>query len=242
MYKVFELFMEIVEGTFRWTNPILWLLAGTAALLVFTTVRGAIRSIRRRHQNKLFRLGLHDIGELAVEEGNTTQVYCDKDAMKLFGRDLPLTRKRLILTSDVRFKVGYDFDRIDATVNDRKKEITLRIPAAKYISKELMPESEKILDQYCSIFNKFDPADHNYAQRIMLQDAQKKVEESGIFERAENSMKNRMHAFMSQFYDMRNYTLRFIFAPNPGRNALADVLPAPEAAETDNTAPEALSA
>lgn len=48
----------------------------------------------------------------------------------------------------------------------------------------------------------------------MLQDAQKKVEESGIFERAENSMKNRMHAFMSQFYDMRKYSQRFIFALN----------------------------
>lgn len=233
MSKVFELFMEIVEGTIRWTNPILWLLAGTAVLLVFTTVRGAFKSIRRRHQNKLFRLGLHDIGELAVEEGNTTQIYCDKDAMKLFGKDLPLTRKRLILTSDVRFKVGYDFDQIDATVNDRKKEITLRIPAAKYISKELMPESERILDQYCSLFNKYDPADYNYAQRIMLQDAQKKVEESGIFERAENSMKNRLHAFMSQFYDMRKYSLRFIFAPTPRVPVLPnDVLPK-EAAEVE---------
>lgn len=56
MEKMLDLLLEIVSGTFRWSNPVLWALIHLASLLLFTTVRGGIVKIKRKHQNKMFRL------------------------------------------------------------------------------------------------------------------------------------------------------------------------------------------
>ena len=217
MSKVFDWLIEIFSGTFRWANPVLWLLAGIALILLLTTVSGVIRKIQRRHQHKLFRLGLHDIGELAVEEADTTVIYYDKDARQLFGWDVPLTNRRRIITCDFRLKVGYDFDQIAAVVNEKRKEISLSVPAAKFISRETLINDghKKTIDEYYAFFaRKPREEDYDRSLRIMLKEAEQKAIESGIFARAENSMRNRMHAFMAQFYDMRKYKLVFTFAPN----------------------------
>ncbi len=191
----------------KWIITILILLLGiTAAALYISRRQGVL------HRNRMLRSGLMDIGELAVETMRCTQAHSVQKARTLFGVAIPLTKAHYIFTYDVVVRAGFDFDKIDAQVNERSRTITLRFPPARILMATVEPDSLTILDERHSLFTRVPMESINEALGQMRDEAVARAVEEDIFRRAETSAQGRMQMFLGQFESLKGYRQLYVFS------------------------------
>lgn len=193
------------------TSPLLWMLLGAAAALA-----GAGWLVHRRQkiqrQSRLLDTRLREIGELAVEEARVTLVRSTREPRHLFGMELPLVRERCIFAVDVVVKAGCDFDAIGVQVDNLRRRITLRLPEMRILSSAIDYESMQIFDEKTGVFARPQLEQHREAMLDLSREAEAKACVYGILDRARESARLRLEAFVGQLYDLTAYTLLIIQA------------------------------
>ena len=201
------------------TSPLLWMLLGAIAAL------GVVlwllhRRQRAQRQSRLLGARLRDIGEMAVEEVRITLVHCTREPRRLFGMELPLMREQCIFAVDVVVKAGFNFDEIRAQVDNLRRRITLRLPEMRILSGAVDYGTMQIYDEKTGVFARPKLEWHKESMLELCHEAEAKARVYGILDRARDSARIRLEAFVGQLYDLTAYTLLIIQAD--GERVLID--------------------
>lgn len=193
------------------TSPLLWMLLGAIAALgiVLWLLH---RRQKAQRQSRLLGTRLRDIGEMAVEEARVTLVHCTREPRRLFGMELPLMREQCIFAVDVVVKAGFNFDEIRAQVDHFRRHITLRLPEMRLLSSVIDYGTMQIYDEKTGVFARPKLEWHRESMLELCHEAEAKARIYGILDRARDSARLRLEAFVGQLYDLTAYTLLIIQA------------------------------
>ena len=200
------------------TSPLLWMLLGAIAAL------GVIlwllhRRQKAQRQSRLLGTRLRDIGEMAVEEARVTLVHCTREPRRLFGMELPLMREQCIFAIDVVVKAGFNFDEIRVQVDDFRRRITLRLPEMRILSSAVDYGNMQIYDEKTGVFARPKLEWHKESMLELCHEAEAKALVYGILDRARDSARLRLEAFVGQLYDLTACTLLIIQADGEQQRA-----------------------
>lgn len=159
--------------------------------------------------DKSTKVGFEDIGELATQESICTEVEVTDDPRELFGFDIPFTTSKLIYSYDIIVKAGIDFEKIEYDVNEKKKEIEVKLPKFKILSKELDLDSFEVYHEDESIFNNITLEKNNETFKKLEKKAVKSAKDNGILEKAEENAKIILKGYFAQAYDLDEYKINF---------------------------------
>ena len=199
-------------------SPLLWMLLGAVAALACA---GWLvhRRQKAQRQSRLLGTRLRDIGEMAVEEARVTLVHCTREPRRLFGVELPLMREQCIFAIDVVVKAGFNFDEIRVQVDDFRRRITLRLPEMRILSSAVDYGNMQIYDEKTGVFARPKLEWHKESMLELCHEAEAKALVYGILDRARDSARLRLEAFVGQLYDLTACTLLIIQADGEQQRA-----------------------
>lgn len=94
---------------------------------------------------------MQQIGELATVSYYYTNMGKFEDALQLFDRDVPLTKKSFTISYDGVIKAGVLLSDVGVSVDGM--DITIEVPEAVIVSNDIDMESVVVYDEKSSIFN-----------------------------------------------------------------------------------------
>ncbi|MGI6512246.1 MAG: DUF4230 domain-containing protein [Catenisphaera adipataccumulans] len=158
---------------------------------------------------KTTKLGFEDIGELATQEADATEINVTKDEQTLFGVSVPFTQSTYIYSYDVKIKAGYDFSKITWSVDENQKKITVHLPKVKILSTEIDTDSLKVYEESESVFTPIKISQNNKALKEMKKNAQKDAIANGLYKNARSNAKKILRGYFSNGFDLDEYTIEF---------------------------------
>ena len=182
------------------------ILTAIVAAIFFTTCVVGIKT-HFSHDSKTTRIGFEDIGELATQTAYCTEVKVTEASRELFGLEIPFTQSKYVYSYDVMIKAGYDFHKIEWSVDNTT--ISVKLPAAKILSKEIKSDSFKVYHEKESIFRHITLAENNEAINSLKQTAEEDAIANGLFEEARNNAETILTGFFANAYDMKDYEIKF---------------------------------
>lgn len=153
--------------------------------------------------------GMKNIGELATQAAYCTNVQVIENAKELFGHAVPLTKSKYIYSYDCVLKAGVDFAEIEITVDEPTHTISVKMPKAKILSNEIDMESMKVYDESRSVFSPLKMEDIDGSLAALKKESEDKAVSNGILKNAEENAKTLVTNFISNAYDLTQYTLVF---------------------------------
>lgn len=154
-------------------------------------------------------LGFRNIGELATQIAYCTEVNLTDSSVQLWGWDVPFTQSKYIYSYDVAIKAGYDFSKIEWTVNRSTGKISVFLPEAIIISAEINPESFEVYHEKESAFNQINLKDNNEALIKLREDALNTAIDNGLLENARANAEVLITAFLRSDYPQDKYVIEF---------------------------------
>ncbi len=155
---------------------------------------------------------MRDIGELASEEYNYTEVGSfDKSmSVQLFGYDVtvPFTQSKFIYTYEGTIKAGVDFKQITVEKDEESKRITVTLPKARILSSELDENSFQLYDEKNSVFNPFSVKDVNTTNRTLKENAEEKAIAKGLLKRADTHARTMIRSLLLSTFDVGEYMIQ----------------------------------
>ena len=158
---------------------------------------------------------IHQISELATIEYKYTNVgvfsgEIDFDFDWLSGKKIPFTGKEAVISMDGTIKAGIDCTKAQVACDDNGKTVTVRLPAAQYLSNELDEESLKTIIDEQSIFNQLKQEDHNHLRKQIKETAVEYADKNRILEQAEDRAKQLITEILEGIPNLKgNYEIRF---------------------------------
>lgn len=160
-------------------------------------------------KSRMTEFGMQDIGELATQSGYFTVVNVMDDSVKLWGWSVPLTESKYIFSYDGVAKAGLDFSQLEYSVNDTKKEISVRLPEVRLLSIEIQEDSLEIYDETHNIFTPLGLSDVQESRLSMLDEIETKALENGLLDQATENAKVLIRGFLAGRYDPDEYQFSF---------------------------------
>lgn len=161
-------------------------------------------------QTKTTKLGLEDVGELVTQTGYLTVVQDNKENRSFFQLfDIPFTESRQIFSYDVEVDASVDFSQITYTADNKKGEITIKLPHAKIYKATLNPDSLKVYLDSESLFSRIDLSEHNDALKTMQEQAIKDAEANGILDSADENAKTLIESFIKSNNEYKDYNVNY---------------------------------
>lgn len=133
---------------------------------------------------------INEIGELATMEYIYTDAGKFEDPHKLFGLKIPFTEKSFIAKWDGVIKAGIKVDKIDISLDNDHKLITISIPPAEILSHDIDEKNIQTLDQTDGLFNPVKIEDVREFDAINRESMEKRAVENGLLEKAFDRAKN----------------------------------------------------
>ena len=199
MYKVWKRFLTFATGSVgRWVVPALLIIALCASAVVVTS-----------RQHKVTRMGFQNVGKLTTQSVLYSEVeVLDKDR-KIGSWSVPLTQSKYIFSYDGVIEAGYNFSDIILQEDLVAKVITVTLPPPIITGRSLDPDSLVIYDERANIFTPLVLDDIASSQSEMLQNAEDRAIESGLFDRARENVETLLNGFLAALYDPEVYTFVF---------------------------------
>ena len=135
------------KGFFRWLarHPKLLILF---ILVVAIAVGGPFFWLAIRDRMSIYsdtsKLGFEDIGEMATQSAYCTEISMTEADREFFGISIPFTQSKYIYSYDVEIKAGYDFGKIQWSVDEETKTIEVKLPEAQDVYKRQVQPCNKI--------------------------------------------------------------------------------------------------
>lgn len=142
------------------------------------------------------------ISELATLEQDYTENWnYEGDAKKLFGHDVPFTKKSMQIQYSGVAKMGPNLDKnMKIVLNDASDTVTVTIPHSEILSNEVDEESIKIVTIKNGLFNFVTPEDTNYVRKEAKKDKTKRIEDSDLLDKADDYAVEQITSFLNSVY------------------------------------------
>ena len=191
-------------------NRNLFLVCLVIILICITIIAGMLVQTRKNKvESRTVAFGLKDMGELVTQVGYFTNVQSNKNNRHLFGIDIPFTTSKYIYSYDGTVKAGLDFSKLEVTVDDANKIVTVKLPEVSIFDVNIDNESLKIYDESQSIFTPLHITDVNDAQIELKEEVRQTAIDNGILEEATKNAKTLISGFLSGTLDLKDYAIEF---------------------------------
>lgn len=182
-----------------------------AVLVIVLILTGTVIGLKNFifSDSKTTKLGFEDIGELATQSANCTEVNVTDASRELWGMEIPFTQSKYIYSYDVVIKAGFDFQKIKWSVVDTT--IKVELPKAEILSNEIVEGSFKVYHEDESIFRQITLEENNKAVENLKKNAEKNAIANGLLDEAETNAESMLTAFFGSAYDMKQYKIKFTY-------------------------------
>ena len=192
-----------------------------SVLLVISMVSKVGRKTELK--SKTISLGLKNIGELSTQAGYFTNAQLIRNAVNLWGWNVPLTQSKYIFTYDGVIKAGIDFESVKVNVNEDARTVHVIMPEVKILSFELYQESFVIFDETSNIFTPLKLDAMNNSLIELKKEAKEKAVNAGLLSNALANAELIMRGFLTNALGSRKYTILFEYSnTNEGNAALIE--------------------
>ena len=140
---------------------------------------------------------LKPIQKLATSQFEYSGVKCINDARKIFGMEIPLTTKEIDVSYSGIIKISYDLNKMNYKIIPHNNIVIFKLPEPE-IDNYILQDSI-VCNEKNNIFNPiYSDEISNYL--IAVEDEElRRAEQHGIYEEAENSLKNIVKECFSEF-------------------------------------------
>lgn len=160
-------------------------------------------------QNKTSDIGFENMGKLVTQSCTCTQIQDTDKAVKWYGFKVPFTQTKYLYSYDVDITAGIDFEQIKWKADDKNKVITVKLPEAEIIGRELDEDSLKVYYEKESAFVRVSLEENNEAIKSMKDEAEQTAIDKGILDKATKNAQKIVKAFFEKNYDLDEYTVKF---------------------------------
>lgn len=187
------------------TTLIVLLLAALIGGALYFSVRGNGKT----YQSNTVQFGLRSIGELATQAGYFTNVQTITGSRDVFGVTVPFTQSKYVYSYDGIVKAGVHFERIEVSVDETKKTVTVSLPHAEILDVTVDENSLVVYDESKNIFSPLKLGDIQESMVAMKAEVQNKAVGNGILQNAETNAETLITGFLSGAYPPGEYTVLF---------------------------------
>ena len=154
---------------------------------------------------------IRHVQELVTTEYHYKNIGELKDQKDFRGIPLPFTERRILYTFKGTIKAGVNVGKIDVTVDDEAKTVTLSIPQGEIIAHEMPPGDVQPYEESVSFFSSFTMDD--YAR--LLADRKAVIEQEFLAEDyladAQREAGRVLETLLSSLPGMGEYTLNLVY-------------------------------
>jgi len=167
---------------------------------------GITTSSTFKSQTKTTKLGFEDVGELVTQTAYLTNVKDNKEDRKFFDLfKIPFTESRQIFSYDIQVDASVDFSKVSYVRNDKKSEITIRLPHSKIYKATLDLNSLKVYLDEESIFTRIDLKEENDSLKTMKEECIEDAKANGLLEKADENAKRLIEGFIKSDNKLKDY-------------------------------------
>ncbi|MBE6995312.1 MAG: DUF4230 domain-containing protein [Ruminococcaceae bacterium] len=150
------------------------------------------------------------IGELATIEYLYTDAGKFEDPQKVFGVNIPFTKKSFVAKWDGIIKAGVTIDKIIVEIKDASKEIIIHMPDAEILSHEIDSTSFETLDEKDGLFNPVKVQDVRQFDAVSKEAMERRAIENGILDKALENAKEIIEKLVNNdVVQEQGYTVKF---------------------------------
>lgn len=158
-------------------------------------------------QSKTLKIGFENIGEMATQVVNATEVNVTDKAKEWYGFTIPFTQSKYIYSYDILIKAGFNFEEIEW--KKRGKTIEVILPQIKILSSEIDYDSFKVYHEQESVFTRITLDENNQSMIGLKEKAEQDAIANGLFDHARENAEILLKGFFAQVYDLKEYKLVF---------------------------------
>lgn len=159
--------------------------------------------------SRVTEMGLRNIGEMATQAGYFTSVQTIRKARDVFGLEVPGTQSNYVYSYDGDIKAGLDFEKIQVSVNELTRRITVKLPEIRILSVEIQEDSFVLYNDGSNLFTSLKMEDVNESLAELKRNARETAIRNGILENARDNAETLIRGFLASAYDMNAYTVVF---------------------------------
>lgn len=160
-------------------------------------------------ESKTTKLGFEDIGELATQVAYCSQVNVTDKSRDIYGIKIPFTQTKYVYSYDVEIKAGFNFNDITCDINENKKTVSFTLPQPMILSNEIDLDSLKVYHEAESVFTNITLDENNKALQSLKEQAEKDSIANGLLENAKTNAEELLKNFLSNEYDLKEYSYSF---------------------------------
>lgn len=150
---------------------------------------------------KLIGKQVTEISEMATLEyrykGDATY---DGGARKVFGKDIPLTSKSMLVYYEGVVKMGSDLSSVDVKLNAQSDKLTITIPHSKILSHEIDEDTWEVLDVDNGLFNRVTPEDNGEFVKEQKHKMEQQIDKSDLSKQADKKTVKQITNFLKMTY------------------------------------------
>lgn len=181
-----------------------------AVIIVLFVLAGVLTAgVSTFISSRTTKLGLKNIGELATQAGYFTSVQTIKENREVLGVAIPGTYSNYIFSYDGVIKAGFDFEKIEYSVDEAEKTIHIKLPEAEILSVEIDESSFKLYNDGENIFTPLKMEKVNMALAKLKETARQTATDNGLLDNAVANAKVLITGFLAGSFDMNKYTVVF---------------------------------
>lgn len=199
-------FKKVLKGFKGIPKIVKWIIFIVMGLVVFYL--GIMFSDVYSSQTKTTKLGFEDVGELVTQTGYLTVIKDNEEHREFFKLfKLPFTESRQIFSYDIEVDASVDFAKISYAENEKKQEITIKLPHAQIYKATLKTDSFKVYLDSESLFSRIDLTEQNEALKTMEEQAIKDAEANGILKAADENAKKLIEGLIKTNSKYKQYKI-----------------------------------
>lgn len=151
--------------------------------------------------------GIRELGELNTAEyyfsrtesvQNTKQLDLNKIGIN-FKTNIPLTTNSFTYSYDGEIKAGIDFSKVEVSVDNENKTITVTLPASAITNSVIDPDSYKLYSVTNNILNPINPDDFALSLADLIHTEEANAIEKGLLDRADKNAEDLISKFVKSY-------------------------------------------
>ncbi|MCI8647084.1 MAG: DUF4230 domain-containing protein [Firmicutes bacterium] len=151
-----------------------------------------------------------EISEMsALEYRYKGDAVYDGGAMKLFGKDIPLTSKSMLVYYEGIVKLGSDLSTVHTELKKPDKLI-ITIPHSQVLSHEIDEDTWEVLDVDNGLFNRVTPEDNGEFVKEQKHKIEEEISRSDLTKQADQKVKKQLRRFLEMAYPKLEVTVEFV--------------------------------
>ena len=156
-------------------------------------------------------LGLMNTAEYYFSRSETVENSKTLDLTSLgidFKADIPLTTNRFTFSYDGEIFAGFDFSKIELTVDNEDQRINVKMPECQIITASIDPESYKLYEYNNNIFNPINPDDFALSLTDLINAEKQNAIDKGLLDKARKNGEEIIGNFIKSFIEV-DYNIIF---------------------------------